>query len=123
MKTALVSLFLSVAFFPISKAQTYTFSTKNLAKYVGQTITVCDSVYSAKALDNITFLNFGGSFPLAPLTLVVFKSSRSKFSQEPAILYDKKRICITGKLIEYKGKLQIVINEGTQVSFSSKKGI
>jgi hypothetical protein len=97
------------------KAQTPTISIKDAPNYINQTVTVCDSVYGTKALDNITFLNFGGNFPKAPLTIVIFKANRSKFPQEPALLFDKKRICITGKITEYKGKLQVVLNEVGQV--------
>jgi hypothetical protein len=81
-------------------------------QYLNKLVTICDSVYSTKALEKLTFLNFGGNFPNAPLTLIVFKNDEAKFPQEPAILYNHKRICVTGKLTEYKGKLQLVMNGG-----------
>jgi hypothetical protein len=79
-------------------------------QYLNKLVTICDSVYSTKALEKLTFLNFGGNFPNAPLTLVVFKSDAAKFPQAPTTLYNHKRICVTGTLTEYKGKLQLVVN-------------
>ncbi|WP_281168234.1 hypothetical protein [Pedobacter glucosidilyticus] len=42
--------------------------------------------------------------------------SLNKFPKVPATLYNHKRMCVTGKLTEYKGKLQLVINGVGQVN-------
>jgi hypothetical protein len=99
-----------------TKEQPTKISIKEAPQYLNKLVTICDSVYSTKALEKLTFLNFGGNFPNAPLTLVVFKSDEAKFPQEPATLYNHRRICVTGKLTEYKGKLQLVINGVGQVN-------
>ncbi|MRX46942.1 hypothetical protein [Pedobacter puniceum] len=87
------------------KEQPTKISIKEAQQYLNKLVTICDSVYSTKALEKLTFLNFGGNFPNAPLTLVVFKSDEAKFPQAPETLYNHKRICVTGKLTEYNGKL------------------
>lgn len=91
---------------------------KEVVNYVGKDVTLCDSVYSARALDNISLLNIGGKFPKEVLTVVVFKADRSKFEKEPVELYQNKRICVTGKVALYKDKLQIVVNDPKQVKLN-----
>jgi len=84
-----------------------------MVNYVGKEVTLCDSVYSARAMDNISLLNIGGKFPKEVITMVVFKSDRVKFKKEPVELYGNKRICVTGKVTLYKDKL--VVNDPKQV--------
>lgn len=91
---------------------------KEVVNNVGKDVTLCDSVYSARALDNISLLNIGGKFPKEMLTVVVFKADRSKFEREPVELYQNKRICVTGKVTLYKDKLQIVVNDPKQVKLN-----
>lgn len=114
MKNYLSTLILLMATASISKSQT-SVTTKQVVNYVGKTVTLCDSVYSSRALDNISLLNLGGKFPKEIITMVVFKSDRTKFEKEPVEIYNNKRICITGKVTLYKDKLQIVVNDPKQV--------
>lgn len=88
---------------------------KEVVNYVGKEVTLCDSVYSARAMDNISLLNIGGRFPKEVITMVVFKSDRAKFKKEPVELYGNKRICVTGKVTLYKNKLQLIVNDPKQV--------
>lgn len=113
MKAFLLALALCLGIVCV-KAQT-TVTAKEVVNYVGKEVTLCDSVYSARAMDNISLLNLGGKFPKEVITLVIFKSDRAKFKKEPVELFENKRICITGKVTLYKDKLQIVVNEPKQV--------
>lgn len=97
-----------------AKAQTKV-TAKEVVNYVGKEVTLCDSVYSARALDKISLLNIGGKFPKEIITMVVFKSDRAKFKKEPVELYGNKRICVTGKVTLYKDKLQLVVNDPKQM--------
>ncbi|WP_199121284.1 hypothetical protein [Pedobacter sp. ASV28] len=111
-------IFLMLAFSMLAlmaKSQT-TISIKEVANHLGKEVTICDSVYSSRALDNLTLLNIGGKYPKELLTVVVYKADRPKFAKEPAEVYANKRICITGKIQEYKGKLQIVVTEPKQLA-------
>ncbi|WP_293298599.1 hypothetical protein [Pedobacter sp. UBA4863] len=113
MKKLLLTFSIALAFGTV-KAQT-TVTAKEVVNYVGKEVTLCDSVYSTRAMENISLLNIGGKYPKEVITLVVFKSDRAKFEKEPTELYANKRICVTGKVTLYKDKLQIVVNEPKQV--------
>ena len=113
MKTYLSTLILIIS---LSQAKSQTKVTaKEVVNYVGKEVTLCDSVYSARAMENISLLNIGGKFPKEVITMVVFKSDKPKFESEPVELYQNKRICVTGKVTLYKDKLQIVVNDPKQV--------
>ncbi|PWS28737.1 hypothetical protein DHW03_02525 [Pedobacter yonginense] len=96
------------------KAQTLILA-KDAKDYIGKTVTICDSVYSTKALDKITLINLGGAYPKELLTLVVNKEDVAKFSSEPASMYLGNKICVTGIITEFKGKTQIVVTEPKQI--------
>jgi len=96
------------------KAQT-TVTIKEVVNYVGKEVILCDSVYSARAMESISLLNLGGKFPKEVITLVIFKSDKRKFKKEPVQLFENKRICVTGKVTLFKDKLQIVVNEPKQI--------
>ncbi|MFN0293116.1 hypothetical protein [Pedobacter helvus] len=91
---------------------------KEVVNYVGKEVTLCDSVYSARALDNLSLLNLGAKFPKEIITLVVFKADRAKFEKEPVELFENKRICVTGMVTLYKEKLQIVVNDPKQLKLN-----
>ena len=113
MKTYL-SIFIFILASGFAKAQT-TVTIKEVVNYVGKEVILCDSVYSARAMDNISLLNMGGKFPKEVITVVIFKSDKPKFGKEPVELYGNKRICVTGKVTIYKDKLQLVVNDPKQV--------
>lgn len=117
MKNYLSILIIILFITSTAKSQT-TVIAKEAVNYVGKTVTLCDSVYSARAMDNISLLNLGGKFPKEIITMVVFKSDRIKFQKEPVELYNNKRICITGKVTLYKDKLQIVVNDPKQIKLN-----
>lgn len=98
----------------LAKSQTLILA-KDASQYVGKSVTVCDSVYGAKALDKLTLINVGGSYPKELLTVVVNKEDISKFSSEPASMFLGNKICVTGTVSEFKGKFQIVVTEPKQI--------
>jgi len=88
---------------------------KDAAQYIGKTVTVCDSVYSTKALDKLSLINLGGVYPKELLTVVINKEDVSKFSSEPASMYLGNKICVTGTITEFKDKVQIIVTEPKQI--------
>lgn len=104
------------AFVSVAKSQTV--AIKDVVNYVGKQVTLCDSVYSARALESVSLLNLGGQFPKEVITVVVFKADKSKFEKEPVEMFEHKRICVTGTVTLYKEKLQIVVNDPKQVKLN-----
>jgi len=110
-KLTLIILFCTA--FTFTKAQT-TISIKDISKHIGETVTICDSVYTTRALPNLTLINLGAEFPKQLLTVVIYKADLEKF-KEPEKLYLNKKVCVTGKLVLYNDKPQIVVNEPKQL--------
>lgn len=87
---------------------------KDSSKHIGDTVTICDSVYTTRALGGLTLINLGAAFPKQLLTVVIYKADLAKFT-EPENTYLNKKVCVTGKLVLYNDKPQIVINEPIQI--------
>lgn len=80
-------------------------------KHIGETVTICSTVYGVKAMEKVTFINMGSAYPNSPLTVVIFARDLGKFSDTPEKLYGNKSICVTGIIKEYKGKAEIIVNK------------
>jgi DNA/RNA endonuclease YhcR with UshA esterase domain len=87
--------------------------------HVGETVKICTKIFGGKYLENSkgtpTFLNAGGSYPNAPLTLVIWADARKEFKNKPEEYYAGKSVCVTGKIELFKDKPQIVINKEEQI--------
>ena len=97
-----------------AKSQTLILA-KDAAQYAGKTVTVCDSVYSTKALDKLSLINLGGAYPKELLTVVINKEDQNKFPSEPSSMFMGNNLCITGVITEFKGKFQIIVTEPKQI--------
>lgn len=95
---------------------------KDAAKHVGETLTVCGKVFSTKLItpSNITFLDLGGFHPNQLLTIVIKGEDRSKFNGKPEEDYKNKDICVTGTIIDYKGKPEIVLSDPKDIKLDTK---
>lgn len=88
----------------------------DVGSYIGQTVKVCATVYGTKELKSgMTFINLAAAYPNSPLTLVIYGDDSGNFKEKPSIYYDGKRICVTGKVSDYKGKNQIVIHKEDEI--------
>jgi DNA/RNA endonuclease YhcR with UshA esterase domain len=111
-KLSLLFLLVATAFY--AKSQTLVLA-KDAADYLGKNVTICDSVYSTKALDKLTLINLGGAFPKELITVVINKEDQGKFTSEPASMFMGNKICVTGIVSEFKGKKQIVVTDPKQI--------
>lgn len=104
-----------------SKAQKI--SAREAIKYVGKRITVCDRVFGGifiqKSKSQPTFLNVGAAYPNAPLTIVIWLTNRKKFRYKPEDYYKGRNVCITGEIIVYKGKAEMVVDDPDQIELSN----
>lgn len=73
----------------------------------------CDVVHGGKYFDNsgMTLLNLGGAYPNNTMTVVIYKKDRGNWSDDPIKMYDGKKVCVTGKKIEYQGRPEIVVEK------------
>ncbi|MBB6238083.1 DNA/RNA endonuclease YhcR with UshA esterase domain [Pedobacter sp. AK013] len=111
-KLFLFLLPMAMAFY--AKSQTLVLA-KDAAQYIGKNVTICDSVYSAKALDKLTLINLGGAYPKELLTVVINKEDERKFPSEPSSMFMGNKICVTGIISEFKGKKQILVTDPKQI--------
>ena len=99
---------------------------EDAAKYVNDSVRICSKIYQGKYLENLkgspTFLDVGGNYPNAPLTLVIWGNVRKGFHQVPELLYGKQ-VCIYGVIEMYKGKPQIVIKREYQILQAIRVGV
>jgi len=102
-----------------ASAQT-TIVINDAAKHIGENVTICDKVYSTKLLygPNLTFLDLGGQHPNQLVTLLIKGEDRSKFKGKPEDDYKGKNVCVTGTLVDYKGKPEIIISDPAQLKLN-----
>jgi micrococcal nuclease len=93
-------------------------SASEAKNHMGQTATVCGVVASARYADSAkgkpTFLNLDKPYPDPIFTAVIWEADRPKFGQPETELKDK-RICVTGKIEEYRGTPEITLRDRSQL--------
>ena len=90
-------------------------SIDSVRNHLGDSVTVCSAVFGVKATENITFINLGAAYPNSPLTLVIRAKDLVNFTSTPSSLYENKKVCATGILKEYKGKVEIEITRPEEI--------
>jgi hypothetical protein len=86
--------------------------------YKGKTVKICTKIYSTKQIESGSkplLLSVGAEYPYNVLTVVIFNEDLSTFKLDKEKDYKKKHICVTGKIVEYQGKLQIVVKKEEQI--------
>jgi micrococcal nuclease len=92
-------------------------SVDSVTSHIGEKVVVCAKVFGVKSLEKITFINLGAAYPSSPLTVVIFAKDIINFKEAPPAMYKSKKICVTGKLQDYKGKPQIVVSKPDVITF------
>jgi len=62
-----------------------------------------------------TFLDLGKPYPDQVFTAVIYSADRDKFGTPRAMLQGK-RVCVTDTVREYRGRLEIVLNDPSQLA-------
>ena len=80
-------------------------------------IIVCGKVFETKFSEETetTFIDLGGAYPNALLTVVIFGKDLANFKEAPEILYKDKNICVTGVIKEYKTKHEIIVSKPEEI--------
>mgnify|MGYP001610990841 CR=1 FL=1 len=88
----------------------------NAGNYYGKEAIVEGKIVSAyKSGTNTVFLNFEKPYPNSCFTSVIFSSDQYKFAQNPESYYSDKNVRIKGKIKEYQGKPEIILNDPSQI--------
>ena len=94
-------------------------SIDSLNQHIGDSVIVCTKIYGGIYLDRSkgapTLLNAGGAYPNAPLTILIWGDDREKFKNPPEVYYKDKEVCISGKIILYKEKPEIIVYDEKQM--------
>jgi hypothetical protein len=92
---------------------------EKVADQVGDSVKVCGRVAGIRFLENatsqLTLINMGGAYPNQLLTIVIGLPLRKQFEKTPEELFTDKDVCITGNVVLYKNKPQIVLTTKEQV--------
>ena len=88
-------------------------------KHIGETVTICSKVFGGRFIENSaakpTLLNLGAAFPNHKLTIAINNEDRKNFTGKPEDDYTGKNVCVTGKVIEFKGKPEIVVTRPQEI--------
>lgn len=90
----------------------------NAKDHLGKDVTICDKVidiFRPSGENKPIYINFGAKYPDQSFTAVIFAKDLQSFLYDPVEGLKDKDVCITGKIVEYKGKPQMVLNVPTQV--------
>ncbi len=92
---------------------------EDAATHEGDSVKICTKIFGAKYFEGSkgapTLLNAGAKYPDAPLTLVIPGENRAAFKNKPEVFYPDKEICVTGRIVMYKGKPEIILSNETQI--------
>jgi len=88
-------------------------------EHIGETNTVCGLVANARYVDSDpakpTYLNFDHPYPNQTFAVVIRGSSRPRFTEAPEVLFNGKTICVTGLIVDQRGKPQMVVEDLSQI--------
>ena len=93
---------------------------KDLGAHVGDSVTVCGTIYSARffsaSKDSLTLLNMGAAYPNQLLTILIRPGLRGAFAKAPEEAFRNKMVCVSGKVILYHDKPEIILYQRAQIS-------
>jgi hypothetical protein len=85
-------------------------------KHIDENVTICAKVYGYKALDGMTLVNLGAAYPNQPVTVVLRGNAK-----DGGAGIDGQRVCVTGKIVLYRDKPEIVVVDPKQIAVSAKQ--
>ena len=93
------------------------------AKYLGEKVIICSKVYGVKFIESskMTFIDLGAKYPASKLTLVIPGKDRNNFKDALEKTYTGKNICVTGTVINFKGKTEIVVSAPDAITMEKEK--
>lgn len=84
----------------------------------GKNVKICEKVtdsFKAQGDEKPTYLNFGGKYPDHKFTVVIFAKDYPNFPYSPAEYLKDKNVCVTGIIVYFKERPQIVAKNPEQI--------
>ncbi len=90
-------------------------------QYVGQYVTVCGNLAGYKHFSKVHFFNLDRPYPNQSLTVVIFNDTYKKVRRKFGVLenFVGQKLCATGKIAEYKGRLEIKVNKVSRLKIGN----
>jgi len=114
----LASVLLFVTFFSAPILAQKKLGPAEAKDHVGEGATVCGNVastrYAVSTKGQPTLLNLDKPYPNQIFTILIWGSDRNKFGA-PETDYKGKRVCVTGKITEYRGLPKIVVGNPSEM--------
>ncbi len=104
---------------PMEKNGEGSISWESAEKYVGKRVTVQGTVVRSYNSGKACFLNFHRNFTRY-MSLVIFENSFHKFPSHPEKFYLNKTIRVSGKIRDYEGRPEIVVESPKQIEVVKK---
>ncbi|MGZ3914645.1 MAG: hypothetical protein ACXVB3_13005, partial [Flavisolibacter sp.] len=118
-----LTLILSMGLISLSAQKTI--DLKEVSLHVGDSVLVTGKVYSTRYLETAqggpTLLNLGAAYPDQLLTLVIYAADRPHFPEAPESYFRDKTVRVTGKVVLFRNKPQIVISQAKEIEIISDK--
>ncbi len=97
-------------------------SPEDATNHIGDSIKICGKIFSGRFFETSnnspTLLNMGAAYPASPLTVMIPGTVRSRMGYAPEIELKEKNVCVSGKIILYKEKPQIIVYSASQLEVS-----
>lgn len=98
---------------PPSSGRLQVIDFRDAPKYIGQEVTVRGKVVKVSKPRETTFINFCIDYRNCEFAAVIFKSAAEKFPD--VFSWEGKTVEITGRIKEYKGSAEIILDDPSQV--------
>lgn len=96
----------------VAAGSTKSIDVQYAADHLNETVTITSKVYGIRDFSSMILVNVGAAFPDSPLTVVLRGDAKALSSA-----IDGKTITVTGQVVDYKGKPEIVVTDKNQVKF------
>ncbi len=119
MKKIILCLILLATFF-WGSGQTIT--AQDADKHIGDSVTVCGKIFGGRFFETSkgspTLLNMGAAFPASPLTIMIPGTVRTAAGFAPEDQFKEKMVCVTGKIVLFKDRPEIIVYDMNQIVVS-----
>lgn len=108
----------------ISQGQTVV-RLSEISKHVNDSVRVEGMVYGVRYFPDSknapTLVNIGAAFPNQLLTVVIYGDDRKNFTSPPEEMFKDKQVTVTGRVVLYRDKPQIVVHGPADIEVHEMK--